>query len=584
MSSLRRPSLVRRAVRSAGVAAVFLFGAAGLASAAGVELRAPKLEIPIPNVVFLPPSVADGNVSVPFLAQYIAGVYKYLLGIVGALAATVMIVGGFQYVTAGGDKTRVEKGKKRIQNALIGLVLAFGSYALLWSINPGLVSFEELRLAGVKTEELDLLQEFGTDGDARQEVAVDVVAGGYRKTAWDACGSHDNMKLGSEEERRKKLVEIVKVWKTVGVDQGGSIYVRGGAFECGARPSGQVDFTANSLMSRSTPLSKVKTPICRQYLETWRTYNAMKAAEEKRRGKKFKKNDTSEFSAELKAALDAANAASAAFTLGKGGYPVSNNPDKPTAACKGASPPDECKCHREFQEEYYQVNTAPAQQSGIICGDCQTTMAYLFRCFDKTGPGYAVVTQFVPHITNKGKGKLPGCAYDPWLKKGGKTYVVNEEDFVVRLELAKLDETEYTVKVGAKDVGTIQNDPKTNDGIITELKKHLKFGDVLSIVAPGPAHDPDGARHTFMYTGGSGDPAIDYEILEMGQVGPGDKGTATPKNKQIAGITEGHVGGMAAASTVDAYFKRLGGSGGYDPLVCVWVRRPLNQGKSGFPS
>lgn len=565
--SRKRSRSVSAILRAAPVAALFLLLAAvSSASAQGVQLATPRLEIPIPGIDFTPPGVKDGTVTVPFLAQYIAGLYKYLLGIVGALGATMMILGGFQYLTSGGDKTRVEKGKKRIQDALIGIVLAFGSYALLWSINPGLVNFEELQIAGVQGEDL-LLQQFGTDGGPAPEVAVDVVSGGYRKKAWDACGTHDNMKITSEDERRKKLVEIVKVWKTVGVDEGASLYVRGGAFECTSRPSGQVDFVANSLYGRNTTLTKVVTPVCRQYIESWRVYTSLK--------KSLKKDDP-----QLKAALDAANAASAAFSLGKGGYPVSNDPDEPIAKCKGADAPEECKCHREFQLEYIAVNTEPAKNAGIICGDCQSAMAYLFRCFDKNGPGYGQVTQLLASYDKRAS--QHACKYSPWLKKGGKLYQVNEEDYVVRLDIAKSDETEYKVRVGANEGTVIKNDPKTNKELAAELKKYLKFGDVFSIVAPGPAHDPDGARHTFIYTGGSDDPAIDYEILEMGQVGPGDRGKATPKNKQLTGITSGHVGGMAAASTVEAYFGKLTNS--YDPLVCVWVRRPLNQGKSGFSS
>lgn len=130
------------------VLAILIAFAPGLhARAQGVELAKPRLEIPIPSVTF-------SGATLNYIGEYIAGVYKYLLGIAGALAATVMIIGGFQYLTAGGDKSRVDAGKRRIGDALVGLILAFGSYALLYAINPRLVTFEALQMTAVRTDPL----------------------------------------------------------------------------------------------------------------------------------------------------------------------------------------------------------------------------------------------------------------------------------------------------------------------------------------------------------------------------------------------------------------------------------------------
>lgn len=112
----------------------------------------PLLEVPIPGVELSAAFRESGTLTIPWLAQYVGGVYTFLLSIAGMVAAVMMIIGGFQYVTSGGDKTRISAGKQRIVNALSGLVLAFSSYVILYTINPNLVSFEGLKITGVETE------------------------------------------------------------------------------------------------------------------------------------------------------------------------------------------------------------------------------------------------------------------------------------------------------------------------------------------------------------------------------------------------------------------------------------------------
>jgi len=112
----------------------------------------PNIEIPVPGLELTPIIRDNETITVPWLAQYIGGVYTFLISIVGLVAAVVMIVGGFQYVTSAGDKSRVGAAKERIVNAFIGMLLAFGSYAILFAINPDLVSFEGLKVSFVQPD------------------------------------------------------------------------------------------------------------------------------------------------------------------------------------------------------------------------------------------------------------------------------------------------------------------------------------------------------------------------------------------------------------------------------------------------
>jgi hypothetical protein len=112
---------------------------------------APKLAIPIPYVNLTDAVMTGNNITIPFLAQYISGIYTFMISIVGLLAAIMMIIGGFTYLTSAGDNSKITAGRKRIVDALIGLVLAFGSYVILYIINPNLVTFSSLQLASIET-------------------------------------------------------------------------------------------------------------------------------------------------------------------------------------------------------------------------------------------------------------------------------------------------------------------------------------------------------------------------------------------------------------------------------------------------
>jgi hypothetical protein len=111
----------------------------------------PKLEIPIPGVTLT--SITDTEAySIPWIAQYISGVYAFLISIIGVIAAIMMIIGGFQYLTSAGDGGKIGAAKKRIVNALTGVILALSSYVILYTINPNLVQFEGLSLVSIDTE------------------------------------------------------------------------------------------------------------------------------------------------------------------------------------------------------------------------------------------------------------------------------------------------------------------------------------------------------------------------------------------------------------------------------------------------
>jgi len=80
-----------------------------------------------------PPTVTLENplgetTTVPVLiGKVIAGA----MGILGAVAMFVMVLGGFSWLTSGGNEEKVKKGTQAMLWAAIGIVFALSSYVLV---------------------------------------------------------------------------------------------------------------------------------------------------------------------------------------------------------------------------------------------------------------------------------------------------------------------------------------------------------------------------------------------------------------------------------------------------------------------
>ncbi|MEK9151837.1 MAG: D-alanyl-D-alanine carboxypeptidase family protein, partial [Patescibacteria group bacterium] len=137
--------------------------AAPVQEKATVQVK-PVLSIPIPNLKFSDIMVSqEGEIKtldIPFLADYISAVYKYAVSVAGVIAAVIMMIGGFQVLTAGGDAGRVTQGKERIENALVGLFLSLGVYLILNTINPDIVTLKGLQVNIVKRREFTQEERF----------------------------------------------------------------------------------------------------------------------------------------------------------------------------------------------------------------------------------------------------------------------------------------------------------------------------------------------------------------------------------------------------------------------------------------
>ncbi|GEM_PF-4533021 len=103
-----------------------------------------------------------GNIFVSYLPQYISAIYSYAVGIAGIFAVALIMWGGMKWIFSMGD---VGEAQKTIQNAVIGLILALGSYLLLYMINPSTVAFSSLRLRSIPPATLRETDLFAGQGE-----------------------------------------------------------------------------------------------------------------------------------------------------------------------------------------------------------------------------------------------------------------------------------------------------------------------------------------------------------------------------------------------------------------------------------
>ncbi|MDD5040021.1 MAG: lytic transglycosylase domain-containing protein [Patescibacteria group bacterium] len=115
--------------------------------------EAPKRILFTPNITI--PGSGTFNRGVPIvvtgltLGEYIVALYVYFTGVVGILATVMGMYGGVKYVVSFGNPQKLSEAKDNITGALMGLLIALGSYSILLFISPRLVEFGKLSVEAV---------------------------------------------------------------------------------------------------------------------------------------------------------------------------------------------------------------------------------------------------------------------------------------------------------------------------------------------------------------------------------------------------------------------------------------------------
>ncbi|MDD4289974.1 MAG: pilin [Patescibacteria group bacterium] len=84
--------------------------------------------------------------------------YSYLLSLSGIVAVIILILAGFQWVTAGGNQNKIGQAKERIKNAITGLILLACSHLILYTVNPELVRIKVLDVDPLSGENIESIK------------------------------------------------------------------------------------------------------------------------------------------------------------------------------------------------------------------------------------------------------------------------------------------------------------------------------------------------------------------------------------------------------------------------------------------
>ncbi len=95
--------------------------------------------VSIPNTDFTTGKEIEIKESTITLANYIVAIFKYSIGIIGIIAAIVLMLGGVMWLTAGGNHEKIDSARTMITSSLVGMCLAFGSFLILSIVNTNLV-------------------------------------------------------------------------------------------------------------------------------------------------------------------------------------------------------------------------------------------------------------------------------------------------------------------------------------------------------------------------------------------------------------------------------------------------------------
>lgn len=72
-----------------------------------------------------------GDYELSDILTIIIGASRWILGIVGSLTLVMFIYGGFTFLISAGSKEKIEKARKIIVAAIIGLIIVFASYVII---------------------------------------------------------------------------------------------------------------------------------------------------------------------------------------------------------------------------------------------------------------------------------------------------------------------------------------------------------------------------------------------------------------------------------------------------------------------
>ena len=120
------------------IVSIMLFSLAGFTFA---QRTGRDLEIEYPEIEEFKPEQVTAPVT-----EYFKYIFNFFVWISGLIALVVLVQAGLSYLTSAGNPEAMNDAKSKIAAALLGILILFGSYLILTTINPDLIAFHLPRL------------------------------------------------------------------------------------------------------------------------------------------------------------------------------------------------------------------------------------------------------------------------------------------------------------------------------------------------------------------------------------------------------------------------------------------------------
>lgn len=137
----------------------------------------------------LPIESLDGAPSAQATAKtYIEGFFRLLIGVSGALAVVMIVIGGIQYMSTDSFEGKGQ-GKETIKNALWGFMLAIAAWLILNTVSSGLTTFN------LDIERVEIQDTAGANGGAGTGEALGIGPKHLTLTQQQASGALENAQV-----------------------------------------------------------------------------------------------------------------------------------------------------------------------------------------------------------------------------------------------------------------------------------------------------------------------------------------------------------------------------------------------------
>ena len=107
---------------------LFIFAGGHFSKASQTDL---KTESAKQGQAFAYQSGLDMNLSV---GNVVATVIKAFLGLLGIIFIILILIAGFNWMTAQGDEQKIEKAKETLSRAIIGLIIIVAAYSITYFV------------------------------------------------------------------------------------------------------------------------------------------------------------------------------------------------------------------------------------------------------------------------------------------------------------------------------------------------------------------------------------------------------------------------------------------------------------------